>query len=383
MEEMSSRVQGHCDKRFDGVRAVMEKHLESGEDVGASFAMSLNGEMLVDIWGGHTDTDRSTPWQENTLVNVYSTTKTMSFLCALLLADRGLLDFDRPVAEYWPEFAANGKEQVLVWHIMNHAAGLSGMDELVTVPDVYDWEKITSLLAAQAPWWEPGTATAYHALTQGYLIGELVRRISGKSIGRFFQEELASPLGADFFIGVPASEAGRIARLIPPAKNFAIKTGENKESIAARTFRSPAITAQDSWTPEWQQAEIPAANGHGNARSVVKVHSLLACKGQINGLRLLSRESAESVMHERIAGTDMALGAPMRFGLGFGINSPAMPLSPNANACFWGGWGGSAVIIDQDAGIAMSYVMNKMYPGLMGDTRSADFVGAVYQALAG
>ncbi|MDH5737954.1 MAG: beta-lactamase family protein, partial [Gammaproteobacteria bacterium] len=247
----------------------------------------------------------------------------------------------------------------------------------------YDWEKITSLLAAQAPWWEPGTATAYHALTQGYLIGELVRRISGKSIGRFFQEELASPLGADFFIGVPASEAGRIARLIPPAKNFAIKTGENKESIAARTFRSPAITAQDSWTPEWQQAEIPAANGHGNARSVVKVHSLLACKGQINGLRLLSRESAESVMHERIAGTDMALGAPMRFGLGFGINSPAMPLSPNANACFWGGWGGSAVIIDQDAGIAMSYVMNKMYPGLMGDTRSADFVGAVYQALAG
>jgi len=375
-------VHGYCDKRFEKAREVMANSLASGADTGASFSVTLNGETVVDIWGGFLDAEKTHPWKEDTIVNVYSTTKTMSFLCALVLADRGQLDFDRPVADYWPEFAANGKAQVRVWHIMDHAAGLSGMDAMLKTEDIYDWDKVCGLLAGQAPWWEPGTATAYHALTQGFLIGEIVRRISGKTIGQFFQEEIADPLKADFFIGVPETEFHRIGNLIPPGKNTSIQVPGDEKSIASRTFRSPAIVAQDSWTPAWRKAEIPAANGHGNARSVAKIHASLACLGEAGGHRLFSEATARSVMKERISGIDMALGAPMRFGLGFGLNSADMPLSPNANTCFWGGWGGSVIIIDQDARLSMSYVMNKMYPGLMGDTRSGGFVAAVYEALA-
>ena len=181
----------------------MAASIESGEDVGVSFAVTIGGEMVVDLWGGYLDESASAPWQQDTLVNVYSTTKTMSFLCALVLADRGQLDFDRNVADYWPEFAQNGKEQVKVWHLLNHAAGLSGMDQVMSASEMYDWDKMVSLLAAQAPWWGPGSASGYHAITQGYLIGEVVRRVTGKSLGTFFQDEIAGPLEADFFIGVP------------------------------------------------------------------------------------------------------------------------------------------------------------------------------------
>jgi CubicO group peptidase (beta-lactamase class C family) len=373
-------VQGRCDSRFDKTRDTLARSLASGADLGASFAVTVDGEMVVDIWGGHLDAAKTRPWEENTIVNVYSTTKTMSFLCALVLADRGELDFDANVAEYWPEFAANGKQQVKVWHVMDHAAGLSGMDEPVSKDDLYDWEKITSLLAAQKPWWEPGSGTAYHALTQGYLIGEIVRRVSGKSIGRFFHDEVAAKLDADFYIGVPESEFPRIGDLIPPGDGPISVPGE-PDSIAVRTFRNPAASAPESSTAAWRKAEIPAANGHGNARSVAKIHAPLACGGEAWGVRLLSPEMAAAVMKERISGTDMALGAPMRFGLGFGLNSREVPLSPNPNVCFWGGWGGSVIIIDQDARMTLSYVMNRMHVGLMGDTRSADLVAATYQSL--
>ncbi|MFV2091184.1 MAG: serine hydrolase domain-containing protein, partial [Pseudomonadales bacterium] len=207
---MTVEVQGRCDEKFTSVRELFASNIEADHDVGASFAVTIDGEMVIDIWGGHLDEQRTEPWQEDTIVNVYSTTKSMSFLCALLLADGGELDFDADVADYWPEFAAGGKEHVKVWHVMDHAAGLSGMDVPVEAEDLYDWDKIVGLLAEQTPWWEPGTATGYHALTQGYLIGEIVKRVSGVSIGTFFQNEIARPLKADFFIGVPESEFGRI-----------------------------------------------------------------------------------------------------------------------------------------------------------------------------
>lgn len=378
---MAIEIHGQCDERFAGARDALQSSLESGADLGASFAVTIDGEMVVDIWGGHLDESRTVPWGQDTIVNVYSTTKTMSFLCALVLADRGELDFDANVATYWPEFAANGKEDVKVWHLMDHAAGLSGLDEPVVTADLYDWEKITGLLAAQKPWWEPGTASGYHAVTQGYLIGEVVRRISGRTIGQFFRDEIAGPLGADFHIGVPESEFGRIGDLVPPEDNDSIQTGE-PGSIAARTFANPAVSALESRTDAWRRAEIPAANGHGNARSVARVQSILACKGEVAGLRLLSEETATSVMKERIRGMDLVLGAPLGFGLGYGVNSAETPLAPNPNVCFWGGWGGSLILVDQDARMSISYVMNKMHSGLMGDMRSGALMGAVYQALA-
>jgi CubicO group peptidase (beta-lactamase class C family) len=374
-------VRGYCDSKFDEVRDVLTESLKTRADIGASVAATIEGEMVIDLWGGHLDEEASNPWQQDTIVNVYSSTKTMSFLCALLLADRGDLDFDANVAEYWPEFAQNGKEHGKVWHIMDHAAGLSGLDEAVTTNDLYDWEKITGMLARQTPWWEPGTATAYHAITQGYLIGEVVRRISGKTLGQFFADEIASPLEADFFIGVPESEFPRIGHLLPPDDATALAGQGDEDSIASRTFRYPAVNALDSRTREWRLAEIPAANGHGNARSIAKIHAILACKGEAQGIRLLKPETAESVMVERISGTDMALQMPVRFGLGFGINAREKILAPNENVCYWGGWGGSLALIDQDAKMSFSYVMNRMEVGLTGDLRSYNLSQAIYRAL--
>ena len=374
------QIFGECDSRFDAVKDVLQASIESGEDIGASFAVYEHGKKVVDIWGGHLDEERTQPWQEDTIVNVYSTTKTMSFLCAMLLAERGQLDFDANVADYWPEFAQNGKENVKVWHFMDHAAGLSGTDEPLKGEEVYDWDRVVNALAAQAPWWEPGTDIAYHALTQGFLIGELVRRITGKTLGQFFAEEIAGPLDADFYIGVPESEFGRIGDLFPPPEAEVMDPGGDANSVLAKTYRYPVINALDSRTEGWRKAEIPAANGHGNARSVSKIHSVLANKGEALGVKLFSEPLATDVMNPRIEGTDMALQVPMSYGLGFGINKAKL-LSQNDNVCFWGGWGGSLALIDQDTGLSMSYVMNKMFPGLTGDLRSFNLVQAVYQGL--
>jgi len=375
VKRMSIEIQGYCDPRFENVRELLAASIESGADLGASFAATVDGEMVVDLWGGHQDEAQQIPWQENTITNVYSTTKTMSFLCALLLADRGELDFDAPVAQYWPEFAQNGKEEVKVWHVMNHAAGLSGLEVRVSETQLYDWDKITDLLAAQKPWWTPGSVTGYHAITQGFLIGEIVRRITGQSIGEFFQTEIARPLQADFFIGVPLSEFPRISDLVPPNSKGRLELAGDADSIRVKTFRSPATNALASRTEGWRRAEIPAANGHGNARSVAKIHAILACGGEANGVRLMSPETAASVMRPRISGEDLVLNVPMSFGLGFGIIKPQV--------CSWGGWGGSLVIIDQAARSSIAYVMNKMHPGLMGDTRSGTLATAFYRSLKG
>lgn len=376
---MSGEVQGFSDDKFSEVRDLFSTNLQDGTDLGASFALTIDGEMVIDLWGGHLDEQKSRPWQQDTIVNVYSTTKTMSFLCALLLADRGQLDFYAPVADYWPEFAQNGKAGVKVWHVMDHAAGLSGMDVPLEPEDLYDWDKVVTLLAEQAPWWEPGTASGYHAITQGYLIGEIVRRVSGKSIGTFFSEEIAKPLDSDFYIGVPDSEFHRVGNLVPVSSPGG---GDDENSIAARTFKNPFSPAIYSHTDAWRRAEIPAAGGHGNARSVARLQTPLACKGAAFGVNLLSEATASLVMQPRISGTDLVLGVPATFGLGFGINSAETPLSPNKNACFWGGWGGSSILVDQDARLAVSFVMNKMFEGVLGDQRSFQLVQAVYRALA-
>jgi CubicO group peptidase (beta-lactamase class C family) len=209
-------VHGTAQARFEPVRGLMAASFASGADVGASFAATIDGETVVDLWGGWADEAKTRPWEADTIVNVYSTTKTMTALTALLIADRGDLDFAAPVARYWPEFAQAGKQGVTVGHLMSHASGLSGWEEVLEPEDLYDWEKVTSLLAAQAPWWEPGTQPGYHAITQGYLVGEVVRRITGKSLGTVFREEIAEPLGADFHIGFSDEHDSRVADLIPP-----------------------------------------------------------------------------------------------------------------------------------------------------------------------
>jgi CubicO group peptidase (beta-lactamase class C family) len=367
---------GFTQDKFAPVRAAFESNFASGADVGASFCATLEGETVVDLWGGHADAAATQPWEKDTIVNVYSTTKTMTALTALLLADRGELDFDAPVAHYWPEFAANGKANVKVSHLMSHSAGLSGWKEKITKDDIYDWEKVTGLLAAQAPFWEPGTAPGYHALTQGYLVGEVVRRIAGRSLGTVFREEIAEPLGADFHIGLPASEDSRVAELIPPPQTMADAA---QTELQKNMALNPGIDVSETRTRAWRGAEIPAAGGTGNARSIANIHVLLANGGTANGKRILSEAGCRKALEPQIEGTDLILGAPVRYGMGFGLPGGMVPL-PHPNTIFWGGYGGSLVIIDMDARTTFGYAMNKMASTTTGDTRAYGLVMAVWAA---
>ena len=375
-----TQIHGTCHDSFSPVREAFEKNFTERGDVGASVAVSCQGELVVDLWGGHRDRAKTLAWEADTIVNVYSSTKTMAALCLLLLADRGEVDLDARVAKYWPEFAHNGKEGVEVRHFLSHSAGLSGMDEPMAEEDLYDWEKVVAALERQAPWWKPGTASGYHAVTQGHLIGEVVRRVTGQSLGTFFRTEIAEPLGADFHIGTPREHFPRIAELVPPKSSVAGEAGP--DSIAARTFRNPVVTAHAAATDGWRLAEIPAANGHGNARSIVRVQTAVANGGSAFGVNLLSEAGARRVFDEQTNGDDLVLGVPIRFGMGYGLTSDIMPMGPNEHIAYWGGWGGSTVVVDQDARLCVSYVMNKMEADLLGDMRGFGILQAAYASLA-
>jgi CubicO group peptidase (beta-lactamase class C family) len=375
-----AEVQGTCEAQFEAVRRTLIDSLDAGRDVGASVAVRVDGRPVVDIWGGHADEARTIPWGRDTITNVWSTTKTMTFLCALMLADRGVLDFSAPVGTYWPEFAAGGKEAVEVRHLMSHTAGLAGFTELLQPEDLADWEKCTSLLAAQEPWWEPGTAAGYHAITQGYLIGEVVRRITGVTVGSWFASEVAGPLGADFHIGLPATEDARVSPVIPPEPMDA--SGHEPTSIPIRALTNPPVGASMANTAWWRRAEIPAANGHGNARSVAAIQDAIARGGETGGVRLLSEKGCDAIFEEQANGTDLVLRVPMRMGMGYGLSGELVPMGPRT--CFWGGYGGSLILMDQDLRLTVCYVMNRMEGGLVGDLRGpAVLMAAVQAALPG
>jgi CubicO group peptidase (beta-lactamase class C family) len=357
-------TEGTCDERFEAVRDALVASLDDAGG-GASVAVYVDGEPVVDLWGGYADAERTHPWQRDTITNVWSTTKTMTALCALILADRGDIDLDAPVANYWPEFAAAGKEKVLLRHVLGHTAGLSTWDEPVTLEQLYDWPTVTALLAEQAPSSEPGVVGAYHAVTQGYLIGEVVRRVTGRGLGRFFAEEVAGPLGADFHIGLAAEHDHRVAPIIP-ARTRA-------PEFEARGPGNPPVPAETANTEAWRRADVPSANGFGNARSVAAVQSVLASGGRVGGVRLLSAAGCERVLEEQFLGEDQTLGTRIRYGMGYALQG---------RTCSWGGWGGSIVIVDLDSHMTVSYVMNQMIEdGPLGDDRGLGVVMAAYSGL--
>ena len=385
-----AQIDGTVAPGFEAVRAAFENNFDTGADVGASVAITVGGEFVVDLWGGTAtfdgpdDDEAGVPgvegdWQENTIINVWSTTKTMAALCCLILADRGELDLYEPIATYWPEFAAGGKEAVATRHVLSHTAGLPGWDEPLDSEDLLDHDKLAGLLAGQAPWWEPGTASGYHAISQGYLLGEIVKRVTGRSLGTFFADEVADPLGADFHIGTPEACDPRVARVIPPTDPLGDPAAD-PDSIAVRALGNPVQRAGFSWTKRWRRAEIPAAGGHGNARSVALCHTPTACGGTARGVTLLSDEGVARIFDTQIEGPDLILPLELKMGMGFGLPGPMLPV-PNPRTCFWGGWGGSLAIIDVDAGMSFSYVMNKMGEGTTGDLRGASLLLAAYTAL--
>lgn len=373
-------IHGEVHPRFEAVRAAFAANFARGEDIGASFAVTHEGEMVVDLWGGHADAARTRPWARDTLVNVYSTTKTMCALTALLLADRGELDFGQRVAHYWPEFAAEGKADITVAQLMAHSAGLSGWRAPMTKADLYDWDKATALLAAQAPFWKPGTAPGYHGMTQGYLVGEVVRRITGQTLGTVFRTEIAEPLGADFHIGLPASDDDRVAELIPPQAGARLTEG-TLSPLAESLMRNPPVDPAETRTRAWRGAEIPAANGQGNARSVAAIQALMANGGVANGKRILSEAGVRRALEPQIEGEDLVFAMPVRYGMGYGLPSPARPF-PHPDTIFWGGYGGSLVIVDMGARLTIAYAMNRMAPTTVGDLRAGLLAAIVWQAVA-
>jgi CubicO group peptidase (beta-lactamase class C family) len=379
-----ANIDGTCGERFAAVRHELAGFLDTGDELGASIVVDLDGEIAVDLWGGYRDEARTQPWLRDTITNVWSSTKTVTSLAALMLVDRGELDVDAPVGRYWPEFAAAGKQDVLVRHLLSHTSGVSGLDQPAVAEDLYDWEKSTARYAAQAPWWPPGSASGYHALNFGHLIGEVLRRITGASLKQFVAEEIAGPLGADFQIGAAERDWDRIADVVPPPPLPVDFAALGPDSVTVKTLTGPFIEATEANTPAWRRADIGAANGHGNARSVARILSVISRGGEVDGVRLLRPETVELIFREQASGIDLVLGAPLRFGMGYGLPEPAtIPSIPDGKICFWGGWGGSVIIMDAGRRMTISYMMNNMGPGIIGSDRADRYVRAIYAALAG
>jgi CubicO group peptidase (beta-lactamase class C family) len=375
-------LHGACGERFAALRSALQQNLDSGEELGASLVLDIDGDLVVDLWGGSCDEARTVPWSEDTITNVWSSTKPVTSLAALMLVDRGELDVDAPVARYWPEFAASGKQDIKVRQLMSHSSGVSGLDQPAAVDDLYDWQKATSRMAAQAPWWEPGTASGYHALNYGHLVGEVVRRVSGKTLKQFVAEEIAGPLGADFQIGAAESDWGRIAEVVPPPPLPFDLAALDPDSPAVKTLTGPAAEAAAANTAGWRRADMGAVNGHGNARSVARIMSVVARGGEVDGVRLLGPETIDLIFREQVNGVDVVLGVPLRWGLGFGLpRRDVVPWLPDGRICFWGGWGGSMIVMDAERRMTISYMMNRMGPGIIGSDRSAAYGQAIYDAV--
>lgn len=364
------------------VRDAVIDNLSHGDELGLSLVVDIDGEVVVDIYGGWTDAERSRRWNRDTIVNVWSTTKTVTALAALMLVDRGALDLGAPVAKYWPEFGANGKDGIRVRHILSHTSGVSGWEPPLTLQEIYDWESASNRLASQAPWWEPGTASGYHPANYGQLVGELVRRTTGLSLKAFVAREIAGPLDADFQIGAAEKDWDRISPLVPPPPvewDF-----DSMHPAARKTLLGPAAwEATIAHTPDWRRADLGAVNGHGNARSIAKILSVIALGGARDGVRLLSPATIDRIFDEQANGVDLVLGIPLRWGIGFSLPQlDTLPYLPEGRLCFWGGWGGSMIIMDLERRMTISYMMNKMQAEVIGSNNARRYCEAIYDGFA-
>ena len=394
MSAVEATISGVCEPGFGAVADAFAANLTDRGDLGARVCVIRDGKVVVDQWGGWADRARTRPWTDDTLTNMWSSTKGVVALAAQMLVDRGQLDLDAPVATYWPEFAAGGKETLPVRDLLSHRAGLCGFREQVTIDDLSDWDRLTGLLAAMEPWWEPGTASGYHALTFGWLVGEVIRRVDGRTAGRFIAEEIAGPLGADLHVGLGPADQARCAEMamdpLPPDADYSAMFAQLTPAVVAALTNPPMaapFAADVANQPAWRAAEIPAANGHGTGRSLATVYAAMAGGGEIGGVRLLSTAGVERLREGQGRGVDLLLGAgmaevPMEFALGVILSGPEHQYGPNPRAFGHDGYGGSFGMADPEAGLAIGWVMNKMGSDLAGDPRKTAIIDATYASLS-
>jgi len=382
-------ISGWNDPQFDAVREAFATNFAEHGELGAAVSVYLHGEPVVDLWGGWYTPEREREWDRNTLVNVFSTTKGLAAFCAHRLAEEGRLDFDAPVAQYWPEFAAAGKESIPVRWLLSHRAGMAAIRRPLVMEDMFDWDTMTAALAEQEPWWTPGEQHGYHALTYGWLVGEVVRRIDGRSIGSYWREEFAAPLGLDAHIGTGPEFDGRISTLmdapVDPEAPDLIDLFGGPDTVGAAAFSNPPLAGPDeeniTASRGWRGAEIPAANGHATARALARVYGGAANGGAIDGIHVISQETLDNALVEQSFGPDACLQIETRFGLGWMLTSEFMPLGPNPRAFGHPGAGGSLGYADLDAGIGFGYTMNQMQQNLSGDPRVNGLIDALYASL--
>ena len=373
-------IHGECDPQFSKVKETFEKLYQEDREIGSCFAVYKDGNPLVNLWGGFQDKDKTKPWQKDNLVTVYSTTKGVAAFCIALAMEKGLLKYEEKVSTYWPEFSSNGKEDITIGMLMSHQAGICS-PETRNVEDYYNQSLMAEKLAGMTPIWEPGTASGYHSMTFGWLTSELILRVTGKSLGTFFREEVGDQHEIDFFIGLPESEDHRVAELVP----FDIVRSENSEqqqvelTDAQKSQRNSAGTLDIQNTKAWRQAEIPSANGQGNAGGLAKLYSLIVPED--NSLKLLKDDTVNQMTTMQIEGRDLVLAVQVRWGVGFILNKHKIIYGPVEGAFGHSGYGGSCAFGDPENKIGVSYVMNRMLDNFNADGRSIELINATYDCL--
>ena len=394
-------VEGFTAAGFEPVRRAFEANFSESAEVGAAVAVYRHGRLVADLWAGVRNADTGEPWEEDTPVRVASTTKGITAVCANLLAQQGLLDLDAPVASYWPEFKAEGKESVPVRWVLSHRAGVPVVDRLLTAEEIFAWFPVVDTIAAQKPLWEPGTAHGYHGQSYGYMVGELVRRITGRTVGTFLAEEVSGPLGLDTWIGTPDDVLPRVARVLSPAygarerrqsaaADRTAQAGAEKSAASPVSGEMPGAEqlslmmraamfthlAPDYNSPEWLRIEMPSANGVTTARSLAKLYASLI--GPVDGKQLFEEATLRRAITPEAEGTDRILGQPTRWGLGFSLPSERSGLL-GPGSFGHAGAGGSIGLADPDSGVAMAYVMN--LHKMADDDRAARLMEAVRASL--
>jgi len=376
---MSFEIQGVCPPQFGAVRDAFARNFAEGLELGARFSLALEGEVVVDLWAGSADRAGARPFAADTLTPVFSTTKAMAALLAARAVDRGRLDYAKPVADGWPEFAQAGKARITVAQALSHQAGLPGFLEPMDPSEWFDWEAICARLAASAPMWEPGTASGYHAITFGYLAGEMFRRADGRTMGRALAEDLARPFGLDLWIGLPDSEHGRVSEMARPRALPELGAiTEAKRAAFLTKWASPAGRA----SADWRRAEIPSANGHATAPALARLMAVLACDGRLDGREVLTESTVEGARRERIQGEDLVLPFRLSWGAGLLRNLDGWPYGPGVRTVGHSGWGGSCAFADPDRRLSGAYVMNRQSNILVGDPRSLRLIEAAYAGLS-
>ncbi|MGA8256953.1 MAG: serine hydrolase domain-containing protein [Nocardioides sp.] len=372
-------VDGDCTDAFAPLRDLLARNLDDGTDLGAAVAVVADGELVADLWGG--EARPGVAWERDTIVQVWSVTKTMASLTVLMLAARGDIDLDAPASQYWPGFGVEGKDAVLVRHLLGHTSGVPGWSVPISVDDLIDLEHTEALLAAETPWYPPGSAPAYQLLNHGHLLDAVVRGAVGRPLADVFHDEIAGPLGGGFYLGVPDDRLDTVADLVAPPSSSIDFAALPPDAFILRMIANPLLTADVCNGVAWRGSAVGAAGGHGNARGVARIQAAVSHGGSFGGVRVLDEVTVDRIFEVQADGVDLVLGVPLTFGAGYGLPTPSAPAVPTGRVCWWTGYGGAIVVNDLDRRVTVAFTPNKLHDHMVGSPRTDEYVRTAFACL--